>query len=791
MQLRCRRGATLGLVVAFTFLLAVLGSAFYFLLQFISGHTQVSNAADAAVLSAARQIEAISISQASVRPEFRQLGVDINTGQPDAVLGVMNIFAYNRAAGTATLIAINALEEGNQNGAINNANIVIGGLQAFGDNLNAAIVASGKLGNPGAVACEAMANQNNVSMMGSGSVTNLTSDLQFASVTTGVNASGGKSNVYFNPIIFGNDGKLANFAAMTEDASGAIRSVALPTDQNAPSYTWAQAYASGQPMVKAYEGIALGGGLTPIYFCATNPAGQPHLIDVSRYSASPARIDHAPVNSVMTLTQTKGTNQPMVPASSVVCALVGALYNEYPISMPNGYIRIRNGPDARVANPNFPAVYGSVNGSQNIFNNQIWSGSGGGISYTNNGVFGTVNSGAASILQAFATYNNSASTATNPDDHGLQASLDPSDGYYQSATTQQKYASVYAGSVFNPSNGGYKYISGDLNFRITANYNQAAQISDMLQIASVAEPGPCGTTSYDTPIDAGCSNMLATFIGNYGSSNSLYSLPSNATLTNLEALKGEVITNWVSATTADVGSQINYAFTTTGSEFNNDSGSKVYWRNGKGYACPSNTQGSSYPGTIAFGNVGSPGELLAQLTSETAVAVDLANPEFWGDTSTIQGALLQRCQEIQPGVSWETVTELLYQSQLDINQCQYIYQQPGGGLVISTSPPPILAGLAEVNQPGVTKPDGAVFSPSGAQDSNFYDSIGNQIDAEIFIDRNTQGDNELHQQPFENYTGMIDTYDYATWQPSCGANCLLGELVFYNHVIANVTFSAP
>jgi hypothetical protein len=263
----------------------------------------------------------------------------------------------------------------------------------------------------------------------------------------------------------------------------------------------------------------------------------------------------------------------------------------------------------------------------------------------------------------------------------------------------------------------------------------------------------------------------------------------------LEALKGEVITAWLNDATTNgfnSASFFNYTYSTNGSEFSNDSGSKYYYQSGVGYATPTNSP------SIAFGTVVAPGQLLDQLSENSinqgvAACTDTGsysgNVSQWTDTGTILGRLLQRCQEILPGVTAVQVRALLYANPIDLGQYQYIYLPPGANaLSISTSPPAFLNGLPEYNQPGTTVPDGNPMPL--CKDPDFTGAIGNQVDSEV-NGQNILGDNYLHDMPFQAFNGAIDTYDYAVWRSSSGRNNLLGELTFFNHVSANGQFSAP
>lgn len=793
MKLRPRKGATLGLVGALVLTLVLLGSCFFFLFRIIGGDSQSINATDAGALSAARSILAVGVPQNTVAPEFQGLGVNVHTGEPDPVSGLMNIFAYNRAAGTCALIGINSVQDGTQAG-IDNANRVTTRLQEFGDALNGAILASGQLGNDSAVAFENVANQNNVKMNGQQSSANLSGNLDFTSVPTGAGGVGGKSNVYFNSGAVTGNATLALLAQRAEDTSGSIRSSAQPFDYNAPSYAQPPLFQNNRPLLKAYEPINLDPRLSPIYLCAVNPTARPHLIDAGRYNAGAPRLGYAPVNAVRGRTQTLETNRTNANTfvNAMACAVVGGLYNEYPVTITHGYVRIRNGPDARVANPTLPAVFGAVDGRANIFNNQLWNGAGGGggIYVSDNGVFGTANSGAGTMIDAFAVYNTSGNNPSNPDDNGLEASLDPSNGAYQSASTQANYASVYSQSSFNPANGGTPYVDGDPSFRITANLNRIARLPNMLQIRS--RRLYCNTFDFDDPVNPNCTAWLPTFGGNYGSGASSSNPNPGETYTGLEYLKARVITEWVAATQS--GDFAHYSFTIGGVP--NDSGSKVYSRAGVGYATPTNTIHS----TAAFGTISTPGALLRQLVQNGATCSNPDDANQWNDPSTILGQLLQRCREILPSADWVMVRNLLFSpgelagatgTQIDLGQYLYIYLVPGAStLTISPNPPAFLNGLPEHNQPGATLPDGNIFRPACGQDAEFGGAVGNHVDAAAGVFGNALGDSGLHYQPF-TVTGHVETYDYVTWQPSSGSKLLLGEMTFYQHADAGGSFSAP
>ncbi|PWT96676.1 MAG: hypothetical protein C5B53_09210 [Candidatus Melainabacteria bacterium] len=773
------KGATLSLVATVAVTLVLIGCLFFFLVRMLGGDRQTMNATDAGALGAARNMIAIGLPQAGVAPEFQGLGINVHTGQPDSSAnGLMNIFAYNRAAGSTTLIAMNALEE-NTPTAIDNANTVITSLQTLGDGLNTAIVASGQIGHPSYVAFQNAASSNNINMMGPTSAVNLTSDLTYASVPTGFGGAGGKANVYFNPLTFNGDSFYTNMAPNTQDGSGSVRSTAQP-NLMATSYATAPSYVGGQQLLQAYSAINLDPRLSPIFLAAVCPAAKPHLIDSGRFSSAAQRIGYAPANALQGTTVTLETNRSNVALTHVASALVGSLYNEYPVALVHGYVRIHNGPDARIANPALSGIYGSVDGSSNIFNNELYAGpgGGGGMIITNNGAFGTVYSNVGQEFVEWAQYN----TSFGLDVLHHDPKLDPTRGQQFGVW----YPTTHVSQIYWPY--------PNQTVHIGSGYNQLASISDMRNITSVIDYNCNTTTIQGDPI---CSAYLGTFQSNYGSSGTGYPLPSGQTVTNLEALKGEVITAWLrdaQTNIANAANFFNYTWSTNGTEFANDSGSKVYNQDGTGYASPTNSP------TIAFGTVASPGQLLDQITTNQVnqgaptcvdTGVTTGNVSQWSSSNAELGKLFQRCQEILPGVTINQVATLLYRYPIDLGQYQYIYLPPGGtALTISTTPPPFLNGLPEYSQPGSTIPDGNALPL--CRDPDFAGAIGNQVDSEVGeFGQNIWGDNNLHDMPFQAFNGTASTYDYAVWRPSSGAHNFLGELSFFNHVAANGVFSAP
>ncbi len=793
MRLRNKQGAALGLAVGLTVTLLIVGLCLFYLTKILGGSKQSANATDAGALTAARSILAVSVPTNSLSTEFQGLGVNPHTGAPDPNRGSMNILAYNRAAGLATLVALNAIEDGSVQGKQNASNLIKGtpgSLTDFGNALNNRILASGQLGNQSAQDFETSATRNNVNMMGPRTATHLTANLDFRAVRTGpINlASGqqdpGKSNVYFHSFIE-NDPVLKALSTQAEDSTGQIQSVANP-NSNATSYAAQPTFQEGRPLLRAYQRLQFDPSIEPIYFAAVNPASQPHLIDAGRFNDSALQIGSAPVNAVMGQTLTRETSKSNTNISSIACAVIGAIFNEYPINISRGYVRVHNLPSAQSANyPKLNGLYGLTDGSGSLFNNELYLPKGGGINETDNGVFFARQApNALAEATAYIQYNVSASdTSISPKDpNGRDPKLDPQVGKeftadVQTQLAEQYNANPYKSKPFYPPNA-----QGSLRFG--PGRNQQAALLNLLGMNSIT--AFCHDESYDANTPPECTESLAKWSSNFGAGvGAVTQLPD---LTNLEALKAEVITNWYNydRITHDRGYQ-NVVFTTDGSEFKQPSGSKLYNRDSTGYAVPKDIP------SAAFGKIGTPFQLLQQLAQNQAPC-NPNDPTQWADSKSLLGKFLIRCQEIMPAANATYVASLLNKLPLPLNGYQYIYSPDGGlSLTVSATPPSFLAGLPEYTKPGTTQCDGNPVP--NCTDSNFANSVFHQVNSKKGV-YGPNGDLDLESAPYvlpiwDPKTGGVNTSDFANFQTSTGYKNLLGDLSFGNNLTAKIDFTYP
>src|SRR5262249_53482412 len=137
------------------------------------------------------------------------------------------------------------------------------------------------------------------------------------------------------------------------------------------------------------------------------------------------------------------------------------------------------------------------------------------------------------------------------------------------------------------------------------------------------------------------------------------------------------------------------------------SGSKVYNR-ALAAAQPTNTTAiavdgndNPYPvnGTVAFGAVSKPYDLLVQLRDNGAGCINPDDPAQYNDPNTVLGRLYARCKQIIPSTTWTTLRTLLGGPRtggdplvqngwrLDLGATQWIYSPDGINLTVSRVQP--------------------------------------------------------------------------------------------------------
>jgi hypothetical protein len=402
MRLRNAKGATLSLIASLTLVLLIIGSALFYLTKILGGSKQVANATDAGAISAAKQLESVTVDLNKIASKFKNgsvplelsgLGVDSKTGAPDPNSYLYNIYAYNRAVGAALIVCANAQYEASQGSttAVQTASQTVADLQVIGDGLTAqmekAITASGAKGSrtaPWTVAA-ATAAMNNTNLMG-GKQAGTTTLVSMGRAYLGANelTQSGKTNVYFNSNLLnspiGKPLEDLTWGGKRPPLTGILSPYPMPG--YAATSLHSDAYQSGQPFVPGYSSFSFGG--QKFYGVNVNPDQNPHLIGSERFNngaAKSATLPHTPFNSTQTVSQTTESNKTNLFVSAVASAVMGSLNNSYPVVLSHGFILLSNdhsykfNAEAMIGTNLVPASLNEVPvnvGGTGIFNNELW-----------------------------------------------------------------------------------------------------------------------------------------------------------------------------------------------------------------------------------------------------------------------------------------------------------------------------------------------------------------------------------------------------------------------------------
>jgi hypothetical protein len=847
MKLRRMRGGTLGLVAAVALMLVFIGFTIFFVAQFLGGGKQAANATDAGAITAAKELEAVTVDLNTLTfvgtpIELEGLGVNTKTGAPDPATTLYNLYAYNRAVGAATLMCANAESENTAASAANAATIVLN-LQTIGTaltgQLNAAMAGSG---NQVWNAFQTTSYSNNVSMMGhgAGSVATLQSLRPgWIGSTDAAGNQTGKANVYFN----------SKLAATSIGAYLPPLAGSGVTSNTQASYSGSLAGAqAGQSFVPGYTkidyGAGIGGpglvGVPAFYAVAVNPDQFPHLVDINRFSNGTKAPDGAtaataniPFNSVEGSTQTQETVKTNMFTSAIASAVIGTANNMYPVTLGHGFVLLTNDHgykyNAGALQP--PALDQVPPGvSSSVFNNELYEGSGGAIDTYNSTnapggeIFGVesgptldtstpTGSAMGNVSTQLSTWWSPYLASVGTDPYGHDINLDPTGGELSLGAGNHCPTNTYI------VNGTQMWMQNN-NARVAPHGSAGAHHQNVVQatavdMATITGPGTsCHDLVYHGAAPSNCtSHHIDDFSNSFGDVNSpavTYTGDGNTTggLTTLEYLKGLVITAF-NDMIQQTGMNPLYTATIPSNSYQfpvGNSGSRIYNRNA-GYAQPSNTA------TLQFGTLGTPYALLQQIVTGSqdpgtgAIAtscpgnIDLsAGSPLWNQSSSIQGQLLQRVMELDPNYTAAQLTDngstvglLDTGPGLDLGQSDVIYwdttsqkivmklYDPTNAATLATFPTWLQTQLTAISAASsrTVYLDGTATPPCGDQP---WDSLasGTIINAEAGqgTPPNTQGDFDLHDQPFSSVSGSMGTQDKVTWTSNSGKGGALGQMLF-------------
>ena len=764
MKLRRRRGATLGLVAVIVLFIAILGIGFFFLSKIMGGGREVANATDAGAMNVAKRALMEPTVNATANDEFDGLGVDTATGIPNNT-GAINLLAYNRAAGRALLVALNARAIGPASSRL--AGDVIDKLETLGRNLQTQLNGGGLL--PGYF--DNMAKAQNVKMMGPTSDVKLSMNIQPAWMITQDGDGMQKTNVYINKQVIDMMGNptVSNLYVATTVNSANIKSKG----------SWPQgAFSSsgGHNFIRAYDkNMTLSNYLDKaILGAAVGPQDRAHLVHLGQFDNCATAIGYAPPNSWKTQSQSQNTNKNQGSfGGAVACAVVGSLNAEYEACIPRGYVRILNYVSAANIPGAVPVSGQDVNGGTSIFNNEFWNGTGGTgpTSYAAGGALFTDRNGAGTLAdwEAYVATINSALAVSPPQNTGAATDRDELGGL------RSAWPSGFGGTTAEL--GGMTTIRYNKPSPALNQFATKGQVINELKAGGAR--GTCDQDNFSHDDDTnsadlfcrassdGGSGFVTDASVNFGRGLNGATGGANAAegMNGIEYLKARVVEAFGS------GSRCARNVTVAGDK---KSGMKVYDR-------PRETPGKAYntPAVdVQFANVGSPYELLMHT---------MRGGQFSGSCNDVIGMIHQRCKEILPTVDRAEVETLMKSQDLPPGATMFIFLPAGSNkLQMQPTVPRTHAGAED---PFNLKAEGTHPTCASTPDNQIrnYD-----VNAKDGMAGNGKGDTGIHDQPYTSFRGSdFSSTDIVEWKPSCGAHNFLGELSFRNETTGGGEFCKP
>jgi hypothetical protein len=723
MKLKRRRGATLGLVAVCVLVIIVLGIGFFILSQILGGGREIANATDAGVLTVARNalspanINTNLTGDSDANPVNDFIPFDTAYSGLGQANGKIDMLGINRVVAQAVMVALNA-QEINTGAATGHAQSVASAAQNVARNLRTLLdnnaYLRGQFTN--------VASANNTKMF-QGNKATLT-----GAIVSGYMRPNFSTNVYWTQA--------------TQNALGVgLPSMLKNTQSGALTHNNDQ-YMAGYVNFP----IPVGGGTVNIAGVPVFPQQKPHLVDIGEFdpssAADPIGTDYLPPNAFRTNTRTQENNSGNL-GGAVACAIVGALDKDYPAQMPRGYVRIINGQPQNGGNVNNPVV----DGTNDVFNNELWPPNGGGVDVANNGVFALNNNpGGQQLMSDWATFN---TTPPPPPPAAPQATTTTTTTTTTTGPTSPPLPSQNPGlyaDIKVITGSGYRDVTDADVQGITGIADDCDAIDGWDRRSACAFPNDDGTSP-------GGGDVVHAIQAWTGANNVTGAAPTG--FTAVENQKAQLLTNRRGG--GRCASVVPVA----------PSGMKVFNPNGC-YATPASP--------IDFGVTGSPLEYLNQISQ--------GNP---GCSNNVLTLITKRMQQADPSVDINMVRTALSTQQLRMGETLFLYSPgPGAAVQLDSAPP------------------GAYFNPNLGNDGNnsaVEVSCENQYNiANTMVNANkgagpgtcgSHGDAGFHQAPFTQGPGLLRAADRAIFTPASGWRNLLGDVNFENEAKDSGTFCKP
>jgi hypothetical protein len=717
MKLKRKKGATLGLVAVCVLVIIVLGVGFFILSQILGGGREVANATDAGVLTVARKclsptlINVTLSGDSGTNPVNDFIAFDPSNPSLAASTGKIDMLGINRVVAQAVMVALNAQEintpaasghaqnvsQAAKNVATQLRNLIQGGTSPLPNEFNG------------------VAQTNNTKMF-DGNLVQLTGP----GLQSTFMRSGYSTNVFVNPALL---------SALPVSPPSNLTN----QNPNRLKHNNADDYMAGYInfAVPAGTGTTVNIAGIPIF-----PNQKPHLVDIGEYDFATNNAGangnapfgggtYLPPNAFRADTRAL-ENRSGNFGGAVACSLVGCLDRDFVAAMPRGYVRIKNGEDANITNS--PIISNPVvDGTNDVFNNELWPPNGGGVDVSNNGVY-ALNSNPAGqqYIADWAAYNAGTST--------VQPTL--------------------------PSAGG----GGGVNI-ITPTGFRALTDADVTAITNVTTdcdafdgwdrgraPGGCFF-----PSDAGAAGGDVVYAIQQQTGANSQQVPATGNGTGYTAVEYQ---KHMLLSRRYGGGRCASVVPVS------PSGMKRF-NTGNCFATPSSP--------VAFGVPGSPLDYINQIgQGNAACANDILN-KIWN-----------RMRQADSSISLAQVRTALASQSLDLGETLYLYS-PGPSQVQCIAGTPAFYFSASLSNDGQSS--SAIYNCE--HQYNISRTIVNATNGQAPGTCNGHGDANFHQAPFSDGPGYLPGIDRAVFTPASGWRNLLGDIEFQNEAAGAGTFCKP
>ena len=566
------------------------------------------------------------------------------------------------------------------------------------------------------------------------------------------------------------------------------------------------------------------------------PNTKPHLVDIGQFNsdltknATFAADPNVPPNAFQTnarATEAKSGNL----ASSVACAVVGVLTNDYKASLPRGFVRISNGPDAVATNGSFGVPISD--GTNDIFNNQLFNGSG----ITTNGGSGVFTT-TPSYLNDWAQFNSRSGAYDNSNSNTSNQAVMTAAGLTGAAWVAYNVNSAgtaYPAGAFvpladlptspanlqdmaaNPAN----YDAGEGGLR--AGSNCASPYATLAQLESIGGGNfNCQYTMYDDTLTGPCAAVtnIQQWQNNYSctgltTGGLVATSGANQGVTNVEYMKAELL--------AKINGRLGGSFCSDVSIPTAQPSGVKYFSKGvpgtPGSAVAFDPASGGASPVVNFETVGSPLQYLSQISG---APLGSTNPGICGagSSTSILEQITARMQQVESSVTLAQVKTALGSQQLHLkggsfstdNGTLYLYVDPTSHNVQMAHNLP--AGWSDTTVGNSNFPDGNAPSVGSGECTETYPLNGWVVDTTAGLSGTGKGDAHYHAEPFTQpgpgsslgagtYTqpeyansadnggsSSINGQDAAIFKPSSGSQNNLGELRFQENT-QGTTFCKP